>query len=366
MAADGDFRRFGPYLVLRTFGAGGMARIDVAIRADPPAPTGARPQVHVLKRMHADFRSADQEARFRREARIAAGLHHPAIARTVSVDEIDGELVLLQELVHGVNLAQLETRAAAAGERLPVAVAVYVVREIARALDYAHAFGGLGIVHRDVTPDNVMLAFSGDVKLVDFGLARSDADTMRTGADQIVGRPVYTPPEVWEGAAADRRADIYSLGVVLWQLLTGRRLEARPGVEMRGVPAELAAVATRALAPAPEDRFQTAGGLAEALCPFLPASRAPGRALARVVSRYFDVERERRMMADEVRRAHALVLGTGGRRRRGFRMSQRMPIVLWVAISAVFAVFMVWAWVRASRNEGRPAEAGIDARSTQR
>jgi serine/threonine protein kinase len=359
MAADGEFRRFGPYLVLRTFGAGGMARIDVALRAEPRAARGRTPRVHVLKRMHADFRAPEQEARFRREARIAARLHHPAIARTVSVEEIDGELVLLQELVHGVNLAQLETRAAAAGERLPVAMAVHVVSQIARALDYAHDFRGLGIVHRDVTPDNVMVAFSGDVKLVDFGLARSDADTMRTGAGQIVGRPVYTPPEVWEGAAADRRADVYSLGVVFWQLLTGRRLEGGPAgtAAALDVPAALVAVTMRALAPAPEDRFQTAGAFADALRPFSAACRAPRPALARVVARYFDVERERRMMADEVRRAREL-LGAGLPKRPGLRMSRPGLVALWVAIGALFAVFMRWAWVRASRNEGR-----IDVRS---
>jgi serine/threonine-protein kinase len=354
MAADGDFRRFGPYLVLRTFGAGGMARIDVAIRAEPRGRAGTGPRVHVLKRMHADFRSPEQEARFRREARIAARLHHPAIASTVAVDEIDGELVLLQELVHGVNLAQLETRAAAAGERLPVAIAVHVVSEIARALDYAHDFGALGIVHRDVTPDNVMLAFSGHVKLVDFGLARSDADTMRTGAGQIVGRPVYTPPEVWEGAAADRRADVYALGVILWQLLTGRRLEPRFSGTAPEIPAALAAVAMRALAPEPEERFQTAAALAEALRPFCSAARS--QALARVVARYFDVERERRMMADEVRRAQALLVGRPRKRQGRLRMSQPGFVALWVAIAALFAVCMGWAWVRESRNEGSRSE----------
>jgi serine/threonine-protein kinase len=174
---------------------------------------------------------------------------------------------------------------------------------------------------------------------------------------------VYTPPEVWEGAAADRRADVYSLGVVLWQLLAGRRLETRRGVALPDVPAALAAVVTQALAPAPEDRFQTAGAVAEALRPFLPPSRAPRQAVARAVARYFDVERERRMMADEVRRAQALVRCRPG---RWSRMSRRARIVLWVAISALFAVCMVLAWARATRNEGSRAGAGIGAPSTRR
>ena len=221
MAGDGEFRRLGPYLLLRTSGAGGMGRIDLCLRAQP----GGIAKLCVLKRMHAELRSREQDARFRREANIALQLSHGAIAQTVGVEEIDGELLLLQELVHGVDVRLLETRLATAGERVPLAIAVHVVSEIARALAYAHAFGDLGIVHRDVTPDNVMLAFSGEVKLVDFGIARSNVDATLTSTGHIVGRPTYTAPEVWDGAQADRRADIYSLGVVLWQLLTGRRLE---------------------------------------------------------------------------------------------------------------------------------------------
>ena len=176
MAGDGEYRRIGPYLLLRTSGAGGMGRIDLCLRAQP----GGIAKLCVLKRMHAELRSQEHDARFRREANIALQLSHGAIAQTVGVEEIDGELLLLQELVHGVDVRLLETRLATAGERMPLAIAVHVVSEIACALAYAHAFGDLGIVHRDVTPDNVMLAFSGEVKLVDFGIARSNVDATLT------------------------------------------------------------------------------------------------------------------------------------------------------------------------------------------
>ncbi len=317
MAGDGEYRRIGPYLLLRTSGAGGMGRIDLCLRAQPDGIA----KLCVLKRMHAELRSQEQEARFRREANIALQLSHGAIAQTVGVEEIDGELLLLQELVHGVDVRLLETRLATAGERVPLATAVHVVSEIARALAYAHAFGDLGIVHRDVTPDNIMLAFSGEVKLVDFGIARSNVDATLTSTGHIVGRPTYTAPEVWDGAQADRRADIYSLGVVLWQLLTGRRLEdvrasgtnrvaPAPSAHNPEVPARLDGVVARALAHDPGQRFQTAGELQEALRPFLATAFLPEPALAELLARHFDVARERRMLASEVERARIFLAST--------------------------------------------------------
>jgi len=315
MVGDGEFSRLGPYLLLRTSGAGGMGRIDLCLRAQP----GGVAKLCVLKRMHAELRSREQDARFRREANIALQLSHGAIAQTVGVEEIDGELLLLQELVHGVDVRLLETRLATAGERVPLAIAVHIVSEIARALAYAHAFGDLGIVHRDVTPDNVMLAFSGEVKLVDFGIARSNVDATLTSTGHIVGRPTYTAPEVWDGAQADRRADIYSLGVVLWQLLTGQRLEdmrasganraPAPSAHNPEVPARLDAIVACALAHDPGERFQTAGELQEALRPFLPTDFLPEPALAALLERHFDVARERRMLASEVERARLFLAG---------------------------------------------------------
>ena len=302
-----EFRRLGPYVLLRASGAGGMARIDLALRGGPEAA-----DVCVLKRLHADYRSPEQEARFRREAAIARRLSHDAIARTLGIDEVEGELLVLQELVMGVDLRRLSARVAAIGERLPVPLAVFIVSEVARALHYAHTFRQLGIVHRDVTPDNIMLAFSGAVKLVDFGIARSDADATLTQAGFVVGRPTYTAPEVWNGARADRRSDIYSLGVVLWQLLTGRPLEPGDAPSSLStinpdVPPALAAVNLRAFDADPTGRYQSASAFHRALEPHLPGKVGARAQLSELLARHFDVGREQRMLAEDVAHAKPLL-----------------------------------------------------------
>ena len=215
--AETPFRRFGPYAVLQLSGAGGMGRVDVVVSTR----LGGFTKVCVLKRMLPELRTPEQEARFSREASIALRMSHGAIAQTLDVVEIEGELCLLQELVHGTTLAHLERRAEGASERLPVPLVVHVASEIARALAYAHSFEGGGVIHRDVTPDNIMLSFSGEAKLVDFGIARSVVEQPLTEVGMVVGRPLYTAPEVLAGGEADARSDVYSLGVVLWQGLSG-------------------------------------------------------------------------------------------------------------------------------------------------
>ena len=188
--------QFGPYLIVRLSGAGGMGRVEVALRADEKDP-----DVCVIKRLHGALHDEEKEARFRREAQIAARLEHENIARTLRIEKIDGELCIVQEFIEGVNLGKVMRQL---GVRpLPIVVAVHVVSAVARALAYAHGFGRLGIVHRDVTPENVMLSFAGDVKLIDFGTARSAVDGRVTDTGVVVGRRSYVPPEAWEGEKVD-------------------------------------------------------------------------------------------------------------------------------------------------------------------
>jgi serine/threonine-protein kinase len=288
-----------------------MGRVEIALRAGDPDG-----EVFVIKRMHSEGRSEDQEARFRREVQIAARLDDANIARTFGVEDIDGEPCLAQEFVHGVDLGgimrQLRPRT------IPIAAAVHVAREVCRGLDYAHDFGGEGIVHRDVTPENIMISFAGDVKLIDFGIARSAVDGTLTNVGVIIGRREYIAPESWEGEKADRRVDVYALGVVLWELLTGRRLEGSteigpgkrppdPATVNPSVPAPLGEIVARALAETPESRFQTAEEFRVALAPFgLPEVGAKEELVA-ILRANFQVDLMRDLLAEDVAEARSFL-----------------------------------------------------------
>ncbi len=315
--------QFGPYLVVRVSGAGGMGRVELALRM------GAKdPDVCVIKRLHGALHDEDQEARFRREAQIAARLEHENIARTLRIEKIDGELCIAQEFIEGVNLGRLMRQLGA--RPLPIAVAVHVVGQIARALGHAHGFGRLGIVHRDVTPENVMLSFAGDVKLIDFGIARSAVDDAVTNLGVVVGRRSYVPPEAWDGAGVDGRGDVFALGVVLWEVLTGRRAEetaeptlADPRELNPEVPPLLGQIVERAMAPAREHRYQTADELAAALGGFVPEGADPRLELANLLALCFNVSLHRRLVAEDVAEAKSFLGGRNNARATAGRPARR-------------------------------------------
>jgi serine/threonine protein kinase len=303
MTAPDDYIQFGPYLIVRLSGAGGMGRVEVALRAD-----GEDSTVCVIKRLHGALHDEEQEARFRREAQIAARLEHENIARTLRIEKIDGELCIVQEFIEGVNLGKVMRQL---GVRpLPIVVAVHVVSALARALAHAHGFGRLGIVHRDVTPENVMLSFAGDVKLIDFGAARSAVDGRVTDTGVVVGRRSYVPPEAWEGEKVDQRGDVFALGVVLWEVLTGRRAEEAPDPSLPDastlnpeVTLLLGQVVARAMASAPEDRYQSADEVAAALAAFIPPEADPRRDLVDLLGLCFNVKLQKQLLTDDLAEA---------------------------------------------------------------
>ncbi|HEY6477662.1 MAG TPA: serine/threonine-protein kinase [Polyangia bacterium] len=303
MTETREHTQFGPYLVVRVSGAGDMGRVELALRMDTKDP-----EICVIKRLHGALHDEDQEARFRREGQIAARLEHENIARTLRIEKIDGQLCIAQEFIEGVNLGRVMRQLGA--RPLPITVAVHLVGQIARALGHAHGFGRLGIVHRDVTPENVMISFAGDVKLIDFGIARSAVDEAVTNLGVVVGRRSYVPPEAWNGAELDGRGDVYALGVVLWEVLTGRRAEetAEPTLgdprELNPeVPSLLGQIVERAMAPAREQRYQTADELAAALAGFVPEGGDPRLELANLLALCFNVPLHRRLVAEDVAEA---------------------------------------------------------------
>jgi eukaryotic-like serine/threonine-protein kinase len=305
------YRRFGPYVLLQRTGAGGMGHVDVALSTRAQGTE----RLCVVKRTQRHLRSDEQDARFRREAGIAIGLSHGAIAQTLDVEEIDGELCILQEYIHGTTLGYLETRAAS-HQPLPISLSLHVVHEVARALAYAHSLPGHGIVHRDVTPDNIMLSFTGEVKLIDFGIAKVVGDSSLTQARMVVGRPIYTAPEAVAGGQADHRCDIYSLGVVLWMLLTERYFPdifeqgpaPAPSSLNPAVNAELDALCLKAIEIDPKDRWQSAEDLLDAIALVPGVVPTHDRKIAAFLAKYFDVEEERRQLARDIVEARGLLV----------------------------------------------------------
>jgi len=221
-------KRFGKYRLLEPLASGGMAEVW---RAELYGPGGFAKEV-ALKLVRADLAPDPELARlFVQEARLASRLGHANVVQVFDFDVVEGRPYLAMELVRGRTLRQVTDRCRETGQRLGLARAVHVAAEVARALAHAHglADGGhpLGIVHRDVSPQNVLLSFEGEVKLADFGIARALGAAERTAPGALQGKVAYMAPEQARGEEVDGRADLFALGVVLWELLAGRRLFAR-------------------------------------------------------------------------------------------------------------------------------------------
>jgi serine/threonine-protein kinase len=218
-------RRCGRYELLQSLGAGGMAEI---FKARLTGPAGFHRDV-VLKRLLA-ANADDQEFvnMFTDEARILGVLHHPNIVQALDFGSDDARPFLVLEYLEGPSLA----RVLRARRPVPPVVAAYVGREICRALDYMHRFRDadgtpLGLVHRDVTPSNIILTPAGAVKLLDFGIAKFAKALQSTQSGVIKGKSGYLSPEQLRGATdIDGRVDLFALAVVLYELLTGQRLFA--------------------------------------------------------------------------------------------------------------------------------------------
>ncbi len=265
---------FGSYEILHRISAGGMAEVFHAIHT----PTGK----HVaLKRILPEISEDEEFIRmFEDEARIASKLEHPYIARCLDYGNVDQAWFISFEFVDGKDLRSLFDRSARLGEKIPLWFALYVIVQIGEGLAYAHARrddqgSPVSIVHRDISPQNVIVSYEGDVKLIDFGIAKASGKLSRTQVGTIKGKFGYMSPEQVSGEPIDQRTDIFSLGICLWELVTQKRLfsgenelvmlermrtfdVAVPSREAPGIPPDLDRVILKALAKRPDDRYRSA------------------------------------------------------------------------------------------------------------
>ncbi len=274
---------YGRFEILGRIGRGGMAEI---LLARERSAAGTLRHL-VVKRMLPENAGSDEMLHmFLAEARVVMGLSHPHLCQIYEVGEHDGTWFIAMEWVNGVTLHQLLKRAY---ERKYVdyAVLARVLAQCAEALHYAHTARDadgrpLKLVHRDVSPHNLMIGYDGRVKLLDFGIAKSTASIHRTETGIVKGKVCYMAPEQWRSETLDGRADIFGLGACLYEVLTGQIAfrrdtqgevmraicdEPLPRITdvMEGVPEALSEIAHRALAKDPDDRFRTALEMSEAL-----------------------------------------------------------------------------------------------------
>lgn len=300
--------QLGRYTIVRRIGAGGMAELYLA-RARG---IGRFDKLFALKLVLPHV-ADDPEfvAMFLDEARLAATLDHANIVHVVDIGRTGGDHFYAMEYIHGLDLRALLR---GTGMRLPIEVALTIVLGIAAGLHHAHERTGLdgsplGIVHRDVSPSNVIVTYDGVVKLVDFGIARAEARSKVTQAGVVKGKRGYMSPEQCRGDAVDRRSDVFGLGILLWELTVGVRLFAAendyavmskvvfglvddPRTVVPDYPAELAEITMRALQRDPALRPATARDLAVELERFAQRAglRTSNHLLAEFIAGYFAIE----------------------------------------------------------------------------
>jgi eukaryotic-like serine/threonine-protein kinase len=290
---------FGSYRILRRLARGGMAEVYLAVKGGP----GGVEKVVVLKRILPELSEVDEFVQvFLDEARIAARLDHPNIAHIYDLGETQAQYYLAMEYLPGDDLASVIQQCQRAGKLPPIEFAAEVIAAACAGLHHAHTLVDgsgrpLNVVHRDVSPSNVVVTYLGEVKVIDFGIARAESNLVRTGAGKPKGKTLYMSPEQASAKPLDRRSDVFSIGIVLHELLTTKRLFRRPAEDETlqavvaglveppsalrpDVPPELDRICLKALARPLHERYQSAGELAADLGAFLTARRcARGPAL---------------------------------------------------------------------------------------
>ena len=283
-------KKFGRYFLLDQVAQGGMAEI---YRARLAAADGAG-RLLVIKRVMASYGSNNEFIQmFKSEIKVMMGFNHPNIVQLYDYGEEHNQPYIAMEFVDGRSLRQFSLRFVELKKTVPIELCTYVIEQSAAGLHYAHTFKDkisgqpLNIVHRDISPQNILISWDGNVKVIDFGIAKANTNSENTRAGIIKGKPSYLSPEQITGETLDGRCDIFALGIVLWEILTGKKLFAGendlavlkliessqtsvkpPSTVNALVPKELDAIVMRALTKQRERRYQTAEEFQRALHKF--------------------------------------------------------------------------------------------------
>ncbi|MFO0679266.1 MAG: protein kinase [Polyangiaceae bacterium] len=308
----------GRYAIWNEIASGGMATVHLGRLVGP---VGFSRTV-AIKRLHpARAKDPDFVTMFVDEARLAARIRHPNVVPTVDVVVEDDEIFLVMEYVHGVSLRGLETRLQQTKKLIPPDVAASIVVSSLLGLHAAHEATDergqpMHLVHRDVSPQNILVGNDGVTRVVDFGVARAEGRMAETKDGTIKGKLAYVSPEQLDGHTATLRADIFGAGVVLWEALTGQRLflgksegetlrmvmaakVPPPSSKREGLPPKIDAVVVRATAKDPKDRYATALEMASAIEEALPI--APARRVRQwVIETIGDVLKQREKVLKEI------------------------------------------------------------------
>ncbi|MFN0061868.1 MAG: serine/threonine-protein kinase [Myxococcaceae bacterium] len=306
-------RVFGPYRLIRRLAVGGMGEVFLA----QPLDTSRASHRLVVKRILPHFaEDPDFAQMFLREARFAAQLVHKNLIHIEAVGQEDDAPYLAMEYVRGENLSTLLKAVRGRNRPIPLEAAARIAAEVAEGLAHAHA---QNLVHRDVSPQNILIGFDGAVKLIDFGIAKAAHESQPTVTGVLKGKCAYMSPEQAAGDALETRSDVFSLGIVFWEMLTGKRLfkgnndqmtvrlvmdcRVPPPSRLRsGLPSDVDAWVARVLAKNPNER-PTAQAFAEALRAWVPRQSVAALAPHLALLRELFPERAARTAEDEERLA---------------------------------------------------------------
>ena len=290
-------RLFGKYYLLELINVGGMAEV---FKAKMFGVEGFEKIVAIKRILPEVAEDAEFIKMFVDEAKIAVKLQHPNVVQIFELGKIEGSYFIAMELINGKDIKTIRKRLKRVDLLMPVEQSAYIISQVCDGLDYAHRktdekMNPLNIVHRDISPQNMIVSYEGTVKLIDFGIAKAKSKSTKTQVGMLKGKFSYMSPEQVSGQPIDRRSDIFSLGVVFFEMLTGKRLflgkndvetlekirkaeVLPPSVFNSAVPPELDRIVLKALAKDREDRYQWASEFSEDLKKF---SYSSGKSFSR-------------------------------------------------------------------------------------